>query len=76
MSEIITITPQKDPTITFSIKDKWIIKLTEEGIRFNRREFPDLNEEGFVKEFITILEYHFNVKFIRTDETSNHKDKS
>ncbi len=54
--------------ISFSVQDKslkdiWMVKLTEEGIKFNREDFPELTADEFAKEFIHILECQFNVRF-------------
>ena len=63
--EDINFSPQVElpPGFTFSHEGKWLIKISTEGIKFNREEFPNLDAEGFVHEFINILETHFNIKF-------------
>lgn len=50
----------EDPELTERV---WIMKLTPQGIRFNRENFPTLKEEDFAEKIIEILENHFNVKF-------------
>jgi hypothetical protein len=53
--------------ITFSIDDTWFIKLTEDGVKFNRDAYPNDNPDDFAMKFIEILESKFNVKFIKKE---------
>lgn len=49
----------------FSFQNKEILRLSEEkGFELNRDDFPDHNPNDFVKEFISILEKNFKIKFI------------
>lgn len=57
-----------DPDIIFSIKDKWIMKLTSKGIKFNRDEFKNLCEDDFANLITEILEKSFTVKIYKKGE--------
>jgi len=35
----------------------------KEKLIFHKENFPHLDEDGFAKKFIEILEQHFNIKF-------------
>lgn len=49
--------------ILFQVQDKWIMRLTPDGIKFNRHDFPDLTENDFAEEIIKIMENNFKIKF-------------
>jgi hypothetical protein len=51
--------------ITFSISQKWIIKINSNGFTFNRIEFPDWNQDDFCDIFLNILEKECEVEFKR-----------
>ena len=51
--------------IVFSNEIDWIIEFSDEGIRFNREAFPDYTPDKFAQEFLRIIEYSWDVKFIR-----------
>ncbi len=57
----LNVPPKK---FTFNIQGKWLIEMSENGIVFNRTEFPSFYAEEFVEEFINILEKTFCIKFI------------
>lgn len=44
-------------------KDNWALKISENGMVFNREIFPNHTPDDFAKDFIDILEQHFNIKF-------------
>ncbi len=54
-------TPKK---FTFNIQNKKLLEMSENGIVFNRVDFPDFTPGEFVEEFIAILEKTFCIKFI------------
>jgi len=43
----------------------WIMKLTDEGIRFNRERYPNSTVDDFALAVIEILEKQYAVKFER-----------
>ena len=59
----VIIEPPCCAIITFSLKEKWIMKLTEEGIKFNIADFPHAEPKFFAEKVIEILERNFSVKF-------------
>lgn len=61
----LEITKSKTDSAEFSFsKDFWLIKINkEDGIQFNRIDFPLKNANDFAIEFMDILEKNFNVKF-------------
>lgn len=61
----------EDTGITFSIDGKWLLKLSEAGMEFNKEGFPQFKEDDFVRKFIEILEDQFNVNFSIIDPESN-----
>ena len=64
MSDCITIGEPEWSAITFSIdKGIWLIKMSKDGIRFNREDYPDYLAGDFAKQFIELLEKQFTVKF-------------
>jgi hypothetical protein len=46
---------------------KWVLKLTKEGVVFNRELYPNSTPEDFVKSFIDILEGCYDIKFHRKE---------
>lgn len=44
---------------------EWIMKLTADGILFNRETYPDAKPDDFAQAVIEILERAFTVKFER-----------
>jgi hypothetical protein len=65
---IYTTVPEGPSEINIGRDNKWIIKLTSEGIFFNHEEFPNLTADDFVKEFIQILETNFRIRFEPKDD--------
>lgn len=53
--------------LIFQSNGKWILEISDEGISFNRDQFPDMTPGDFVSKFIDILETNFNVKFIKKE---------
>lgn len=52
-------------------KDKWAIKITKDGIFFNREMYPESGPDDFAICFIELLEKSFTVTFEkRKDDTS------
>ncbi len=51
-----------------SCKGNWIIEISEEGIRFNHQDFPNVDAEGFAKAFCDILEKNYDVHFTKRKE--------
>lgn len=62
----INIQQNENPSI-FICGDlgKWMIKMNEKGIEFNRAEYPQLDEDGFAKSFCDVLEKCYAIKFIK-----------
>ena len=54
----------KRKKFTFFIKDKKLLEFSEEGIFFNRVDFPNFLADEFAEEFIAILEKTFCIKFL------------
>jgi hypothetical protein len=46
----------------------WAIKITKEGIRFNREAYPDSSADDFANAFMETLEKNFNVRFEKKDK--------
>lgn len=60
----------KTSKFTFWVdKDIWAIKISEEGIKFNREVFPMKTPNDFAKIFIEILEKNYKVKFTKDDKS-------
>lgn len=51
--------------IGFYILDKWCIKITDEGIKFNRKDFSNFTEDEFADTILDILEKNFTVNFTK-----------
>lgn len=69
MSEEIEyqISKPKDPEINFQCDGKWLMKIGEGKIKFNREEFPDLCEDEFAYKVLKILE---EINVITIDQSS------
>lgn len=52
----------------------WFIRITENGIKFNRDKFPDSKPDDFAKAFMEILENNFSVKFTKKLEDKEWKN--
>jgi hypothetical protein len=65
----ISITPAPvESAIFFKPEtDKWAIKVTSEGVVFNRECYPNSTPEAFVKLFIDLLEKCYTVKFYQKE---------
>ena len=48
----------------FRYQDTWLIKISHEGIRFNREFYPDTSPQDFAHIFMETLEEHYDVVFI------------
>lgn len=44
-------------------ENKWIIKITKDGIKFNREEFTNWTPDRFATAFMDILENNVTVEF-------------
>lgn len=55
--------PDYPKGFTFSHEGKWLIKIDEKGIRFNREQFPNLSTDEFATEFLNLIENSFDVEF-------------
>lgn len=47
------------------LSGKWVMKITEEGIFFNRQQWQNAEPNEFAKAVIHILENSYSVKFER-----------
>ena len=45
----------------------WIIKISQEGIKFNREDYPNVAPDEFARAFCEILERCYDVSFTRKD---------
>ncbi len=51
---------------------KWVMKISEEGILFNRETYPDSTVDDFAQAVISILEESYtNITFRKTCPHSN-----
>lgn len=48
--------------------ENWAIKITKEGIIFNRELYPVSMPDDFAKCFIELLERSYKVKFLEKEE--------
>jgi hypothetical protein len=46
-------------------EESWAIKITNEGVKFNREHYPNSKPEDFAQFFIDILEMNYDIKFIK-----------
>jgi len=53
--------------------DKWFIRISCDGIKFNHEEYPNVSLEGFAKAFCDLLEKNYKVKFIKTEDNQNDR---
>ncbi len=58
----------------YAEKDKWIMKLTNKGIIFNREGYPDAKPDEFAQAVFEILEKEFSVKFEKKDPPYNKNE--
>ncbi len=65
-------------SITFNADgdESWVMKLTREGILFNRDTFPDSTPDAFAKAVVEILENQFTVKFERIEPPYDRKNEA
>ena len=54
--------------IVFQVPARWLIKIREDGIHFNREAFPDASVEDFAQAFIETLENNYEVTFEKRSE--------
>lgn len=54
--------------IVFQVPARWLIKIREDGIFFNREAFPDSDVDAFTQAFIETLENNYEVIFVRRNE--------
>lgn len=56
------------PMITFNADaNVWFLKLTKDGIFFNKELYPNSQPDDFAQAFIDLLEKKFTIKFERTE---------
>ena len=53
--------------ITFDTGKVWLMKISREGIFFNREVYPEATPDDFAWAVISILEKQFKVKFEKED---------
>jgi len=53
------------------LNGSWVMRLTSNGIFFNRKQYNDACTDDFTKEVIKILEKEFCIKFERKEEPHN-----
>lgn len=64
-----------ESTVTFSADpDNWVMKLTREGIFFNRERYPDSSPDDFAQAVINILENSYTVKFTKEGPPYDKKE--
>ena len=62
--ETIDLGEDKSSEISFNAdSNKWVMKLTDKGIFFNRQAYPNAHPEDFAQAVVEILEKEFTVKF-------------
>ncbi len=57
----ITFSPSKD-------SESWVMKITKEGIKFNRESYPLVEADEFAQAVIHILETCFDVSFTKREK--------
>lgn len=69
-SEISIFTPPEPPEMCFfpGNGNPWVMKITQEGIKFNKNDYPNSTPDDFSQAIIYILEKRFNIKFTRNDD--------
>lgn len=55
-------------------KGIWAIKISKDGIKFNREIYPESTPDDFALCFINILEKNFDVQFIPKKDSQNTHD--
>ncbi len=65
--DTVNIKMHENPDISFMQNKTWIMKLTSQGIKFNREEFPDLCEDDFASKIVEILEMCFTIQFTKKE---------
>lgn len=62
MDELTCELTQPESTITACVEhNKWIIRISKDGIKFNHEEYPNATADVFAQAFIDILEKQFDV---------------
>ncbi len=59
--------PAKGEIIFSPGKKGWVVKITTDGLIFNRECYPNSTPDDFAKTFMDILENTFTVKFYKKD---------
>lgn len=59
--------PVKSEIIFKPEKDKWALKITEQGVLFNRECYPNSTPDDFAKLFIDLLEKFYTIKFYKKE---------
>ncbi len=59
----VNIKDPKPSEIHFNAESDWVMKLTHEGVFFNREKFSASNPDDFALAVIGILENRFDVMF-------------
>ncbi len=55
-----------DSQIIFNISaHNWVMKITENGILFNRELYPDSTPDEFAQAVVEVLEKCYEVKFLK-----------
>lgn len=60
-------TPVKSEIIFQPEKNKWALKITGDGVVFNRECYPNSTPDDFAKCFIELLEKFYTVKFYKNE---------
>ncbi len=53
--DLVSPLPKPGGEITFQNPSGWVMKITDEGIRFNREDNPNLCADEFAQEVIALL---------------------
>lgn len=67
MNSGINIGSEQPDEINFHSGSQWIMKISREGIFFNREVFTDATPDDFAWAVISLLEKQFKVKFEKED---------
>ncbi len=66
--KIIFTEPEMKNEIVFQPeKDTWAIKITRDGVIFNREGYPNSTPDAFAKCFIDLLEKTYSIKFYKKE---------
>lgn len=57
-------------TILFCVSGEWAIKISPEGIAFNRGAFPHWQPDDFAEQFMELLEGSYNVEFAKVKDAA------